>query len=57
MSELALKGVEGLRRNMNGLKSVWFLSAAIALVVLVLDSGNFENFLKVAATALAGTLP
>lgn len=57
MSEIALKSYEGLRRGLDGLKSVWVLSATIPLAVLVLDPGNMEQVLTVAVTALGGTLP
>ncbi len=57
MTELALKGYQNLRRNMDWLTSVWFLAALIPVSVFILDHDNSFNILSIAANALGGTLP
>ncbi len=57
MTELAIKGWQNFRRNLDWLTSVWMLAAAIPLAVLVVDRENTLNILAIAATALGGTLP
>ena len=57
MTELALKSYQNIRSNLEWFRSVWFLAALIPLAVLVLDPDNTINILKIAATALGGTLP
>ncbi|MDA0241709.1 MAG: permease [Proteobacteria bacterium] len=57
MSDLALKGYQGLRRSFEWLNSVWFLAALFPLFVFAADSENIVPFLDTAASALLGTAP
>ena len=57
MTELVLRGMNGLRANLRGLVSVWGLIVAIPLAVALLDERRLEDILRIAAEAFGGTLP
>lgn len=57
MSELALKGFEGLRRRADRIASVWTLILLIPLTVGLLDGEQFDSIIGIALKALGGTLP
>ena len=57
MTELVLRGMNGLRANLRGLFSVWGLVVAIPLAVALLDERRLEDILRIAAGAFGGTLP
>lgn len=57
MTELVLRGMNGLRANLRGLLSVWGLIVAIPLAVALLDERRLEDILRIAAGAFGGTLP
>ena len=57
MTELALRGFDGLRRGTRRAVSVWSLIVAIPLAVALLDASNLAPVVRIAADALAGTLP
>lgn len=57
MTELALTGMGVLRKGIDRARSVWTLIVAIPLAVLALDPGQSVAIVRIAATALWGTLP
>ena len=57
MTELVLKGFEGIRRSADKVSSVWTLILAIPLAVAVLDPGQFNSIITIAIRALGSTLP
>ena len=57
MSELILRGVDGLRKSTDTLASVWMLIVLIPLAVALLDVGQLDRVLRIATGAFAGTLP
>ena len=57
MTELVMRGVDGLRKSAIQLTSVWFLIALIPLLVAALDGGQLDSILAIAVNALLGTLP
>lgn len=57
MTELVLRGFEGLRKRADSLASVWVLIGLIPLGVALLDGEQLDTILRVAVTALGGTLP
>ena len=57
MTEMVLRGMNGLRANLRGFCSVWGFIVAIPLAVAVLDYRHLEDILRIAAGAFGGTLP
>ena len=57
MTELVLRGVNGLRANARAFLSVWGLVVAIPLAVMLLDAERFEDIVFIALEAFGGTLP
>lgn len=57
MTELVLRGLNGLQFGFRNLTSVWILILAIPIAVAALDPLQFGPVLDIAVRALAGTLP
>lgn len=57
MSELVLKGFEGIRKSADKLNSVWSLILLIPIAVAVFDDAQFNSIISIALQALGGTLP
>ena len=57
MTELALRGIGGLREGLRGAASVWGFILAIPLAVAVLDLPGLADILSTALGGFAGTLP
>ena len=57
MTELVLRGFDGLRRSADRITSIWLLILLIPLAVALLDGERFDAILRIAVGAFAGTLP
>lgn len=57
MTELVLKGFDGLRKRADSLASIWVLIGLIPLAVALLDGDRLDTIVRIAVGALGGTLP
>jgi len=57
MTELVLKGFDGLRKRADSLASIWVLIGLIPLAVALLDGDRLDTIVRIALGALGGTLP
>jgi hypothetical protein len=57
MTELVLRSYNGIRNKADKAASIWTLIVLIPLAVAVLDGDRLGAILKIAVTALGGTLP
>lgn len=57
MTELVLRGFDGLRKGADRLTSVWVLILLIPLAVGLLDPAQLDPILRIAIGAFGGTLP
>ena len=57
MTEIVLRSYNGIRNKVDKAASIWTLIVLIPLVVAVLDGERLGAILKIAVTALGGTLP
>ena len=57
MTELALKNIYNIRRNLGKISPVWALILFIPLAVYLLDPGQLSPVLQIAIAAMSGTLP
>ena len=57
MTELVLRGFDGLRKGADRLFSIWLLIVLIPLAVGVADAENFDAVLHIAISAFVSTMP
>jgi uncharacterized membrane protein YraQ (UPF0718 family) len=57
MTEMVLRGFEGLRKRADGIFSVWLLIVLIPVAVALVDRAQLDSILRIAVGALGGTLP
>jgi uncharacterized membrane protein YraQ (UPF0718 family) len=57
MTELVLRGFDGLRRSADRIASIWLLILLIPFAVALLDGEQLDAILRIAVGAFGGTLP
>jgi uncharacterized membrane protein YraQ (UPF0718 family) len=57
MTEIALKGFDGLRKRADSILSVWALILLIPVAVALFDGEQLDSVLRIAIGAFNGTLP
>ena len=57
MTELVVRGFDGLRKRADNVLSVWTLVLLIPMAVALLDGEQLDPILRIAVGALGGTLP
>jgi uncharacterized membrane protein YraQ (UPF0718 family) len=56
MTELVLRGLDGLRKSANRIASIWVLIVLIPLAVALVDGEQLDTILRIAIGALVATL-